>query len=242
MWSSIKTIHHPDSLVSASQLAKEEATALLAGGTYLVAERYPAISNLVDLNGLLKSEIKIAEQELICDAGVVLQDLVDHFSIDDPLRLGTAARHSCSSKNIRNQRTLGGEIARGRTDSELVVALTALNAQLITAEDSIITGVAVDLSDNPKVALERFALLPSAPAFVIVAAVCRGESLKIVVGGKADKLAVEDVPSDGCTVEWIAGFCKAAAERFPADHIGNRDYKQTVITTGLKRVAEALCR
>ncbi len=240
MWSSITNIQYPETLAEAGDLADHENAAIFSGGTYLAAERNSSIHTLVDINKLVAKNIKNSHGQLYCGAGVTLQDLIDYFSKDDKHHLAAAARWSCASKNIRNQRTIGGEIAKGRFNSEIVVAITALNAQLEMKEHHIITGLNIDLAGVSATHLERFALLPSAPAFVIVAGVKRGEEIRIAIGGQARQLTMQNILEKEFNSQWIDNLSVVAADNFDDDHVGTRTYKQAVIRTGLQRVQEAL--
>ncbi|MFH1852473.1 MAG: FAD binding domain-containing protein [Candidatus Neomarinimicrobiota bacterium] len=240
MWSSLKTIHVPISLAAAAELAVKRGHAVFAGGSYLAAERDPAVTTLVDINHLITRKIKVTKGQIRCGAGVSLQQLIDQLETADDLKLATAARWSCASKNIRNQRTIGGEISRSRTDSELVVLLQALAVRLDRAGDRIITELIIEHNDVGAVALERFALLPSAPAFVIVAAVRRKHNYDIAVGGSATTITTAAVVKSDFTDDWIDSFARAVAGKFRADEVGSRKYKQSVVATGLRRARGVL--
>ncbi len=240
MWSSITNIQFPETLAEAGDLAAQNNAVIFSGGTYLAAQRDPSIHTLVDINRLIAKKIDYSHGKLYCGAGATLQDLIDYFSKDDNHHLAAAARWSCASKNIRNQRTIGGEIARGRCNSEIVAAITALNAQLEMKENNIITGLNIDLAGVNAIHLERFALLPSAPAFVIVAGVRGDVEIKIAIGGQARQLTIQNVSKTEFDSQWIDKLCSLVVKNFDDDHVGPRAYKQAVIRTGLQRLREAL--
>ena len=253
MWSSIRHIDFPESLAEANKLAGEEGKTLFAGGTYLVAEKNPAVHTLVDINHLLDRSIQCTDDAIIIGAGATLQQIVCTLQERKPLSLSRAARQSCYSKNIRNQRTIGGEIARRKTCSEVVTLLHALNTRLlITAETGrsiplrrwngagIIEALAIGTADIRAEALERFALLPSAAAMVVVAGVRRESQVEISVGGQARCVATLQIPVEEFTNERIAAFSAATIRNFRADAAGSLRYKQSLIETGLKRVRKQL--
>ncbi|NOZ03821.1 MAG: hypothetical protein GXO92_04325 [FCB group bacterium] len=253
MWSSIRQIEFPESLSVANKLADEEGKALFAGGTYLVAEKNPDIHTLVDINHLLERSIEFTNDGITIGAGATLQQIVRTLRDREQSLLAQAARQSCYSKNIRNQRTIGGEIARRKTGSEVVTLLHALNARLrITGETDgnvsirewngagIIEALEIRIGDISANALERFALLPSAAAMVIVAGVRRGAQVEVSVGGRARKVVSLQIPVAEFTDERIAAFSASAVRHFQTDMDGSLRYKQSLIETGLKRVRKQL--
>ncbi|NQU27531.1 MAG: FAD binding domain-containing protein [Candidatus Marinimicrobia bacterium] len=240
MWSSIKNIQFPETLAEAGNLAAQKNAAIFSGGTYLAAQRDQSVLSLVDINKLVTKKIDYSHGKLYCGAGATLQDLIDFFSKDDKHHLAAAARWSCASKNIRNQRTIGGEIAQGRCNSEVVVGISALNAQLEMKERRIITGLNIDLATVNTIHLERFAVLPSAPAFVIVVGVKRGVKIRIVIGGQARQLTMRDISEKEFDDQLIDNLSISAVDNFDDDHLGTRTYKQAVIRTGLQRVKGVL--
>ena len=88
--------------------------------------------------------------------------------------------------------------------------------------------------------MKRFALIPSASAFVIVAGVCRGNNIDLTVGGKASQLGFFSVSVDEFTDEFITDLSASAVKQFYTDHYGSIPYKQGLIQTGLKRLRAEL--
>ncbi len=253
MWTAIKDFHSPATPVDAWLAAREKGSALVAGGTYLVAERPPGLHTLVNIRPLLPAEIVEGDKVVELGAGVTLQQL----AADESSRLGglaQAAKDSCASVNIRNQRTLGGEVAHGRGDSDLLVLLQALQARLtlvapkpaeVALEDwdnqGLIGAVLVERGALADAATERFALLPSARPFVVVAGARHGDRLHLAAGGSADRISRADlgVADTGDTV--VAPVSKALAEPFKDDQYGSREYKRALIETAVGRLRERLC-
>ena len=109
MWSSIKNIDIPTSFKQANEYQSKSKSVLLGGGTYLVAEKNPKIQNLIDINNIVNKTIEITDDSIIIGAGATIQDMINKLT--DYSLFTEAVKYSCFSKNIRNQRTIGGEIA-----------------------------------------------------------------------------------------------------------------------------------
>ncbi len=226
---------------------------LLAGGSYLVSERDPQVDTLVAISHLLGNEIRAGKASLQIEAGATVQELLEFTRTTEYSDLAECARWSCPSKNIRNQRTIGGEISRGRLDSDLYACLYALNPtmRIIASETvettlrnwdgvGIIAHLELNLANLRKITSHRFALLPSAPAFVIVAAVQRDDQAEIVVAGRAAQLSCWSVPVSELHDSKIGELAASAAAHFRDDEYGAQAYKQKVIRVGLNRVRASL--
>ncbi len=253
MWYSIEQIIKPASLPLAFQMASEPCSALLAGGSYLVAEKSTAITQLIDISGLLNRQIEIEGDEIKIGAGVTLQRLINSFGAEDSWHLPEAARASCASRNIRNQRTVGGEIARKRVNSEINVLLTALEAKLSVVGKSvvfkalsrwdgqgIIDQVLIDTSDLTAVSLQRFALLKSAPALVIMAAARRGELVSLAIGGAANQVLSTAIPLADFDDDFIQSYGERLQQEFLTDSSGSPAHKAQVARVGLRRGREEI--
>jgi len=253
MWTTIKNFHSPATPVDAWQAAREEGSTLIAGGTYLVADRPPGLHTLVNIRSLLPAEIAGDDNVVELGAGVTLQQL----AADDTSRLGGLAKvaeQSCASVNIRSQRTLGGEVAHGRTDSDLMVLLHALKARLtlmapepveVALEDwdnqGLIGAMRIERGGLTNMATERFALLPSARPFVVVAGARYGDRLHLAAGGSADRISRAELGVAGLEKAQLVTISQALAEPFKDDHYGSREYKQALIETAVGRIRERLC-
>ncbi len=243
MWSSIEQIIKPDTLVEASVLLKESGSVIFAGGTYLVSQKDAEIHTLLDINHLLNNQIKIQGEELHIDAGCTLQEIV---SFNDQ-QLNSAILSACPSKNIRNQRTIGGEIARSRTDSDLLVFLYASKTKLIlSGSDSLVElsdwngeGIIEKLVIPPHdVKLERVALLDSAPAYVIVGFTELHDSNTICVGGKTSKILFFQTKSEPDEVA-VRKFMDEVEASFTQDHLGTPAYKRQLVSSLIQEMAVA---
>ena len=253
MWSSILKIEIPVSLEEAWALCNPIQQVLFSGGTYLVAQKDPTINTLIDLNHLLNNSINKKESTTKFGAKATLQEVINYHKDKKDWNISQCAKWSCPSKNIRNQRTLGGEIAQQRVESELYAYLCAVNVSLsLFTTDShvikirdwngrgIITGIEFDAESIDKISVKRFALIPSSPAFVIVAGVRRRNNIDLTVGGRASKSGFFSVSVDEFTDEFITYISATAVKQFYTDHYGSITYKQGLIQTGLKRVRSEL--
>jgi hypothetical protein len=180
MWTTIKYFEKPASLEDACSLIVRGQKVVFSGGSYLAAEQSADIDTLIAINHLLDDRIEMNDSVLTIGAGATLQNLIQFDSNNSSLRLAECARWSCPSRNIRNQRTIGGEVGCQRTNSELFTYLQALDVRLeimtptpqsmsIREWDGqgIITALQIDLDTVKQTFCQRFALIPSAPAVVM---------------------------------------------------------------------------
>lgn len=244
MWYSISQIIEPESLEMAVSQHNGDSYRFLAGGSYLVAEADPEVKKLININPLLESTFEKMGENLIVGAGLSLQELIRNTSGDKTTRLADAAKLSCFSKNIRNQRTIGGEVAQDRGDSELNVYLHALKANLEVISDQlrtirigearkkqeIIVSLTIDTPTIEKTVIKRFAVLQSAAAFLILAAVRRSDSIVFSVGGNLPRpkvISFNKRPEESELKEF------AKDVELKADHFGSADYKLSLLEQSL---------
>ena len=241
MWSSIKQVIKPDTLSEASVLLKESGTVLFAGGSYLVGQKDADVHTLLDINHLLSDKIQLLEDEVHIDAGCTLQEIVNF----DEQGLNSAIHSACPSKNIRNQRTIGGEIARSRTDSDLLIFLFASRTKLFLNESQSLVeisgwdgrGIIEKLIIPPHdVKLERVALLDSAPAFVIVGINEIADPTTICIGGKTSKIVVFQTKPEPDEDD-IRLFMDEVEASFSKDHLGTTAYKRYLVSALLQEMA-----
>jgi len=163
----------------------------LAGGTRLLASERE-LPNVLDLWGLGLAGLSMDDSDLVLGATTTLQDV-----LDSPLAwaatagLLPAACHAHSaSRMLRGMATVGGESAYAAHDSEVAAALLALNAVFVVQRpDGTMEVPALRFLRDPRedlaggglltslfvpgapdgAALERVAVLPSAPPLVAVA-------------------------------------------------------------------------
>lgn len=233
MWSSIEQIIKPNTLSEATELLQEPGSVVFAGGSYLVGNRAPETVTLLDINHLLNRNIHWSDGNIHVDAGCTLQTIVE-FN-DSTLRQVT--RSACPSKNIRNQRTIGGEIAWARSDSDILVYLLAAGAKILYSENTEVidlvqwdgTGIIMEvIIPSQKIKMERVAVLDSAPAYLIIGLHESADNISICVGGKMNEpLPVEFAP-DNWDSE-IQKLVKAVEMGCEDDHLGSRIYKRQLV-------------
>ncbi len=241
MWSSIEQIIKPDTLSEASLLLKEKGSVLFAGGSYLVAQKDNDISTLLDINHLINDKIETHGEDIHIDAGCTLQEMI-HFNDE---RLTSAIQASCPSKNIRNQRTIGGEMARSRTDSDLLIFLFTSRTKLLLSDSKN----PIELSDwngegiiikiiipRHAVKLERVALLDSAPAYVLVGINEMKDTISVCVGGKSSRILFFETKPEPDEAK-VRKFMDKVESSFSDDHLGTPAYKRHLACTLLQEMA-----
>ena len=186
----VRSYHRPTRLEEAHELAAQGA-APLAGGTRLLASD-AIVPNVLDLVGLGLTGVKVEDEDLEIGATTPLQDVVDSpiaYAATGGL-LPPACRAAFPSRLLRSMATIGGEAVHDDPDSELAAALLALNAVFMVAHPKdlcespalrFLRGPAADLAGGGILrsvlipgaphgaALERAAVLPSAPPLLAVA-------------------------------------------------------------------------
>ena len=251
MWSSIKNINIPKTFSEAIEYQSKSKSVLFGGGTYLIAEKSTKINNLVDINGIVDNSIVITDESIFIGAGSTLQSIVNKL-YNFPLFI-EAIKYSCFSKNIRNQRTIGGEIAQKRVQSELFTYLVAINPiiEIMTPDKvnvrlrewdgkGIINKIIINKIDLESSGFERFATLPSAPAFVIVAVVRRALELDFVISGKAKKVYGHTIKLIDFSKDILKKIINESVEYFKDDQYGSLEYKKSLIETGIQRAVEKI--
>jgi aerobic-type carbon monoxide dehydrogenase small subunit (CoxS/CutS family)/CO/xanthine dehydrogenase FAD-binding subunit len=187
--SGIRSYHRPNRLAEALDLVKRGVVPV-AGGTRLFAQDHE-IANVLDLAALGLDAVEMDDGDLRLGAMVTLQEAADspiaHSATAGLLPAACLAQQP--SRMVRNLATLGGESVFAAHDSEVAAALLALNAvYVVDCPDGPIESPAVRFLRNPAedvanglltslfipgvpegAALERVAVLPSAPALVAVA-------------------------------------------------------------------------
>lgn len=251
MWSSIKNINVPKTFNEAIEYQSKSNGVLFGGGTYLVAEGSEKIQNLIDINSVVDKSIEITDESIIIGAGSSLQNIIIKLS-DFPLFV-EAVKYSCFSKNIRNQRTIGGEIAQKRVQSELFTYLIAINPILeIRTPDKeniylrewdgkgIINKILINRIDLESSGFERFAVIPSASAFVIVVVVRRALELDFVISGKAKNVYEHTIKLADFSKNALKKIIRESVEYFEDDQYGSLEYKKSLIETGIQRAVEKI--
>ena len=186
----IRSYHRPTEIAEALDLVRRGATAV-AGGTRILAADAER-PNVLDLNALPLRGINVDDGDLRIGALTTLQEIIDSPAAHTATRglLPAACRAHSASRMIRSMATAGGESVHGAHDSEFVAALLALNAvfdvrssaetvespalrflkdpSLDLGAGALVTSLSIAGRPNGA-ALERLAVLPSAPSIVAVA-------------------------------------------------------------------------
>src|SRR5258708_9208209 len=183
----IRSYHRPTRLEEALSLARQGVIPLAGGTRLFAADR--EVPNVLDLSALGLGRIEMVDGDLRIGTMVTLQDVIDSPLVHEATAglLPAAARAHSASRMIRGMATAGGEAAHGAHDSEVVAALLALNTIFEVALPSgplespalrFLKDPAEDLGQGGLLdslsipgapqgaALERVAVLPSAPALM----------------------------------------------------------------------------
>src|SRR5262249_42059255 len=186
----IRSYHRPTRMEEALSLAGQGGVPVAGGTRVFAADR--EVPNVLDLSALGLSRLETIDGDLRIGAMTSLQDLVDsrEVHVGTAALLTAAARAHSVSRMIRGMATAGGEAVHGAHDSEVVAALLALNTIFEVALPSgplespalrFLKDPAEDLGRGGLLlwlsipgapqgaALERVAVLPSAPALMAVA-------------------------------------------------------------------------
>lgn len=126
----IKQYLQPTTVAEAIALKAEhgEQAFFLGGGSKANATPTKVVKPVaIATSGLNLSGIDTKDGALVLGAGTRLQSLLDHADVPTSLK---AALRFIYSRHIRNQATLGGEIAAVQPERRLIPALVALQAQL----------------------------------------------------------------------------------------------------------------
>jgi aerobic-type carbon monoxide dehydrogenase small subunit (CoxS/CutS family)/CO/xanthine dehydrogenase FAD-binding subunit len=186
----IRTYHRPSRVEEASSLLARGAFAL-AGGTRLLTSDLE-LPNVVDLTALGLAGIEQQDGDVRIGPLATLQAVIASKAAHAATAglLPAACRAHSASPIVRGMATLGGEAVHGAHDSELAAALLALNGIFVLsgpkgesevpavrflkspAEDlaggSLLTAIVIPGAPGGA-ALERIAVLPSAPSILAVA-------------------------------------------------------------------------
>jgi len=129
----IETYHRPATLDEAISLLGAEGATVLGGGTSLVPSRASAdtATALIDLQGLGLNEIELDADRIVIEAMVTLRGLVDSDLV--PAMLRDLARREAPN-TIRNAATIGGAVATGDAESELLAGLLVFQAEVAVAD------------------------------------------------------------------------------------------------------------
>ena len=254
MWNSINSVVKPKTLTEAYSLVDGKHVVLFGGGSYLVSEKDETIHTLVDINSLVNNTIKADVEGVIIGGGATLQAFINTVTTVNPdCRLIDGCRYACPSKNIRNQRTFGGELGKGRCDSDILVFLNAVNADITVVAESkktesirnwdgrgIVTQIEYIPNNIEGVELMRSARIPSAPSVVSVCAIKKKDYFDISIGGKCSEIQTFSVPAEKWNNTEIKTISSKVVRCFSDDQYGSLDYKHILIETLINRSGSTL--
>lgn len=233
----IQTYHRPETLEEALSLLGSGDVAVLAGGTSLTSG---AAGEVVDLQDLGLDEVALDGKRLSIGAMVRLRDLVEGDLV--PALLRDLARREAPS-TIRNAATIGGAVATGDAESELLAGLLVYEAQ--------VTVMTADGSSTYRLA----DYLPSLPQGIITEVKVDTDGTGTVARtGRtpADRpivMAVARRADDGGTVVALTGVSPTPivvdpsallAIEPPADFRGSTEYRSHLAKTLVARVIAEL--
>lgn len=127
----------PTNVTEAFEAMKDQPDAVfLAGGTQV--NRAPLDcgrpASVIDIREAVSGGLVQEGTDVVIGAMASLQEIVDSEAVPAPLR---EAAGFIPTRSIRNQATIGGNIAAGRSDSYLIPALIALSGTVRTADGNI---------------------------------------------------------------------------------------------------------
>ena len=238
--------HRPESLEEALSLLNRVSprSVVLAGGTSLNAAELPEPVEMIDLQAIGLDGIRTDGMVVEIGAMVRLFELTAHQAVPELVRL--LARREAPS-TLRNVATIGGTIATGDPDSELLAGCLVYEGQVTVAraggvvenvalagllndrsklEGSIITALRIDADGIG--AAERTGRTPSDSS--IVAAIGRRAPTGCI------RLALTGMASTPILVE----PAEVAALNPPGDFRGSSEYRLHLARTLTRRVIQQL--
>ncbi len=254
MWYSIKTILQPKTLTEAYRLSQKTGTAILGGGTYLNSERNPHLDTLIDVSHMIEHNVSGGYEGVFIDGCATLQTFIDNVTtVNSECRLLQAIRCAAPSKNIRNQRTFGGELGQNRTNSDILVFFHAVNAELTVFNenerkvsirdwdgDGIVQKIAYYPINIQSIEFTRSAPIPSAASIISGACVRTKDDVSFTIGGNCKTIQTISVQGDNISKESILNLSDQFVSLFSDDQFGSIDYKKILIETTLKRIGGLL--
>jgi CO/xanthine dehydrogenase FAD-binding subunit len=135
----ITSYHRPGSIDEAASLLgrSDVTTTVVAGGTALNTVALPAGTEVVDIQNIVGSTIELAGDRVSFGAMARLTDVIENTST--PPLLAELARRE-GPNTLRNASTIGGTVAEGDWESELLAGLLVHQARVS------ITGQSNDLA------------------------------------------------------------------------------------------------
>jgi len=243
--------HTPTTLDEALKLLRRRKirTVPIGGGGSLVADAPPDVQAVVDLSKLGLSFVEAGEDGLSLGATTTLQRLLDdqHINAYAGGMLLKALRDT-AGRNVRESATLAGSIVAARSNSPLVTALLALDAQITTharreqtaplaewlpASSTLITRLHLPaLPAAARAAYEKVARTPADLPIVCVAAVQIGSVVRLALGGVAERPIVMRLTD--VTADQAAQHVRQAIYP-PSDYFASAAYRREMAGVLVKR-------
>lgn len=238
----ISAYHRPASLDEADSLLQraDVTTTVVAGGTALNTADLPRNTEIVDIQDAVPAFVERRGDRVVFGAMTRLTDLIEHDATP-PLIAELARREGPNT--LRNASTIGGTVAEGDSESELIagllvhdaavavtgheaeIALHALFSDWSLLDRAVITSVSVALGGET--ASARTGRTPADTSIVAVAGRLVTEGIRIAVTGCADTPVLVD-PSD------------LSSLTPPADFRGTREYRLELAQVLTQRVVAQL--
>ncbi|MCP4306497.1 MAG: hypothetical protein GY788_16845 [bacterium] len=240
----ISSYHRPATLDEAIVLLArtDVTTTVLAGGTAVNTTDLPANTEVVDLQAAVAAGISRDGDRVGFGAMTRLQDLIDH---DDTPPLLTALAKREGPNTLRNVSTVGGTVAEGNPESELLAGLLVHEALVTVADSSgsrdlaledlladfsvldraVVTTVTVAIGGAT--AAERTGRTPADTSIVAAAGRIVATGLRIALTGVAATPVLVSVDS-------------VSSLDPPADFRGTSEYRRQLAEVLVRRVADQL--
>ena len=261
----LKEFHKPTDLPAALTLLsrKNPRTVPLAGGTWLNPRigKEVLAEAVVDLSGLRLDQIERDADTLRLGAMATLAAVTKDetcCSLANGILAQTARRDAAI--NVRNAATVGGTVVVAPVDSEFILALLALGAELsVLSEETttwplhqfladsmaaldggLVTQVGIHLPVRAASGLARVARTPSDHPIVAAVAVITedADAMRIALGGVARRPLLVEFDRPEAAEEAVAQVIAAAEPHLQADFRGTADYRRAMGALMAKRAFE----
>ena len=123
----IISYQRPESLEEALSLISQDKHVPLAGGTLLSASENKEPLHFVDLQGLALKEIGQSNGKLTIGSMMTLDEIMKNSDCPDSIRLSSRSE---LPSTLRTLATIGGTVASGDSDSQLIASLLVHDAEV----------------------------------------------------------------------------------------------------------------
>jgi CO/xanthine dehydrogenase FAD-binding subunit len=123
----LKYYHRPDTVETALQMLAQPSTAVLGGGTHLIANLPRDVEAVVDLQAVGLTQVLYAADSITLGAMVRLQTIVDE---EEAPRLLRQMAHREGPNTFRRAASVGGVLVGADPDSELLATFLVLEAEV----------------------------------------------------------------------------------------------------------------